>query len=201
MAQGKKKRKKKRKGGPKGKARRGSSLISDHHKEGRQYVPPLKQVETLSLVSWRVEGFPDLLWLCGVIGAEPNVDQGTQLVIKTLDAMTEALSVEANGALVLTGHLSDFERVPEEKRESIEAAIDSDLFRAVFTEDFYHAMSLYEGPPGAWLVKPYERRHIKPDVDQGVAWVAQTVIASQTGFNEVTTAARMCTYRAYVMAG
>lgn len=179
------------------------SSLTDHKRVGRRVLPPMRQIEGMKSVPWLRDVFPDMLWICSVLDDDPRAR--VFACAKVLDTITDALpkpAADDTAPLTITGALTSFEAVPEDKRETVlDALEEADLYEVAVPEDFAHCLAMYPDAPGQWLLAPRKRRGIAVDWEKAQAHLKRVILACADGRTPASTAAKLVYLRAYVRAG
>lgn len=160
------KRKKKRR-----KRKRQTSTLEDHRKVGKVLQPPFKQIP-LSPYSWIAEVLPEMLWIDAVLGIR-SLGEAASVVYGALDILDTY--VPADSQEVLTGIISSFAVVPEDRRPDARNALTRDMvFDVAFPQDFCNAVALYSQCPAYWLLEDWREAN-RIDWESGVRYLKGAV--------------------------
>jgi len=153
------------------KRRRQTSTLKDHKKVGKVLQPPFKQIP-LSPYNWIAEVLPEMLWIDAVLSRR-SLGEATSIVYGTLDILDAY--VLADSQEILTGMISSFAIVPEDRRSDARKALTGDMvFDVAFPQDFCNALALYSQCPAYWLVEDWREAN-RIDWEAGVRYLKGAV--------------------------
>jgi len=185
--------KRKKKGG------RYTTPLSAHQRQGQRRVPPLLAIDEMRTVSWVKDMLPDFIWMCGHIGDDP--DKGLYAVAQVLDAVDDVL-VAHQVDVAFYGRLTQFEEIPDEVRAPILDALQAQgIYHHAFPESFAHALGMYPGAPGSWLIEPWLRRGLSVDPVEAERFLSEIVVKSHNGQDLVPTRVKFMYLRGVAKAG
>lgn len=183
---------------------RRNSGLSDHKRSGKILTPPMRNLPNMQSIPWLRDTFPNMLWLCSLItkyGDKP----GMMLAARVLDRISETVDPEkgAEGLpFVLTGELTSFEKVPDDKRAAvIEALQDDGLYEDGFPWVLVRGLQKYEGVPGAWVLDGWKDNLQIIPADQPERFLRDVVLANSHGQSSGATKVKAVLIRAYLQAG
>lgn len=193
----------------KGGRQRQTSSLSQHRRTKKTLTPPLRSMpQPITDVMWAREQLPDLLWIVSLLALHGERD-GLTLVKQTLDGLDTYLPepvVDSDGlerGPFLSGTLTSFESVPEDRRVAALAAMRGELiYEDAFPWLFTRAMSKYEGMPGGWLLAGW----VGPELpivaaDEPGRLLGDAIEAAMNGQSRVATLAKFMVISRYAKAG
>lgn len=202
MSKGKSNRKKR------GRQRQTSSL-AQHRRTKKTLTPPLRSMpQPMTDVMWARDILPDLVWIVSLLAHHGERD-GLTLVKRTLDGLETYLPapvLDEEGlerGPFLSGMLTSFESVPEDRRrEALTAMRDELIYEDAFPWLFTRAMSKYEGMPGGWLLSGWGGPEL-PIVaaDEPGRFLSDAVAAAMDGHSRFATLAKFMVVSRYAKAG
>lgn len=162
-------------------------------------MPPLLAIDGLTSVSWVKDMLPDFIWMCGHVGNDP--DKGLYAVARALDAVDDVLVANDVG-VASYGRLTQFEEIPEEVRAEILENLEAqDIYHHAFPQPFAHAIGMYPGAPGSWLIEPWLRRGLSVDPIEAESFLSSIVVGSHNGQALVPTRVKFMYLRGLAKAG
>jgi hypothetical protein len=185
--------KRKKKGG------RYTSPLSAHKRQGTRVIPPMLNVPNLSFSSWTKDALPDFLWICAHLVKDPL--KGMHETAKALDVIDDVLK-DAHVERPSYGCLTQFEAFPLELRQPVLNALeDQEIYERSFPKEFAHALGMYSGAPGSWLIDPWRARGLSVDPEIAQRYLAPIVTESFHGQSLIATRAKFMYLRGMVKAG
>lgn len=160
------KRKKKRR-----ERKRQTSTLEDHRKIGKVLQPPFMQIP-LTPFNWIAEVLPEMLWIDAVL-SRTSLGEAVSILYGALDILDS--HVPADSHEVLTGMISSFAIVPEDRRPDASKTLRRDmLFDVAFPQDFCNALALYSQCPAYWLLEDWRNAN-RIDWEAGVRYLKGAV--------------------------
>ncbi len=182
---------------------RASSSLAEHRRRGGKLVPPLATLSNLTPVAWLPDVLPDMLWLCSLI-VEDDLD-GMRAANAALKLIDEAIRETTGGDLLplpVDGRLTRLEGVPEEARaRAIELLMEKDGYELAVPEDVAHALAMYPGAPGTWLIQPWLDRGITVDWERAQAFLGKVIDAAAHGQSLPATRAKFVALARWAASG
>jgi hypothetical protein len=118
-----------------------------------------------------------MLWLCSLI-VEDDFD-GMRAANAALKLIDDAIRETNDGELLpvpVDGRLTRLEQVPEEARtRALELLVEKNGYEIAFPEGFAHALGMYPGAPGSWLIRPWLRRGIAIDWEMAQQYLGKVI--------------------------
>jgi len=159
--------------------------LSAHKKTGARVVPPLLAMEGNKFLNWAKNLLPDFIWMCAHISEDPL--KGMYAIRNTLDAIDDVLS-EQGVTVHSYGCLTQFEEFPVTVRSHVLDVLEAQgIYHRAFPEGFAHALGMYPGAPGSWLIEPWLRDGLIIDPAEAEKYLANIVTTSHHGQNLVPT--------------
>lgn len=118
--------------------------IGQYQKSGTKLVPKLSGVHEFN---YSRDLVPELIWL-DYFAQFHNNENWHQKYDEFLDALEEHFDTEK---LFLTGTISDFGRIPEDKRQQILES-NRDLIKTYFVDIIGNTLRLYPDCPATWML-------------------------------------------------
>ena len=181
---GKKKNKRQQKGKPKGR----HTPLNKHKKRGSRLHSPLSEL-AFNFVSWDRDLLPEHLWIVS-LALTHGIDSFHLPYGAFLDAVDEFWPEEEKS--VCLGLLSDFELLPQDKREGFLAAHE-DLARDLFWDPIGPALELYPDCPARWLLDALRRADDSIDPERGLGTLRGLVRELLGGRGDLATRVRVAT--------
>lgn len=185
--------------------KRHTSSLADHKKVGRELRPPILAMggAPMTFINWQADHLPDQIWVCSWLAAEGK--RGMVALARLLDFAGDAVRdhvSEMPPEWVLNGTLTSFEALPTKARSAlIDKLHEADIYEDFVPEGMAHALGLYPGAPGRWLIQPWLDRGIRIDPDAGRTWLSEAVTAGMDSRGEVATMAKGVYFRQMLAAG
>jgi len=121
------------------------SGIERHKRNKKKLIPPMKQLP-MQLINWQRDILPEHLWIEFL-----RQSYSETVFLNSYSKLCDTLRSYCEGNLAFLGLISDFGRIPENRRSEI-AGKHSDLIIRVFAEPFGDILGLYPNAPCYWLL-------------------------------------------------
>lgn len=185
---------------------RNRKQLEGHTKRGRRFVPPLLELDPVELRAFRRHALPDMLWL--VLGVlEYPLEDGSPLFIsmeigqRAADGAHQRGETPGDRSVLIDGALTSWERLPESARAEVLRGLEArGIDEAVFPDDWVHAMALYPGAPGRWLVES-RMEGLEPDCGRAEELLIRLVSSAETTKHEASVHAMCAWFSRWVNAG
>lgn len=134
--------------------------IDGHKRQGKKLIPPMKQIApAMQEKAWDRDFVPEFLWLDALAQEYPD-----SWWVEA-DSLIDAIEAELPEDIQLTGTISDFAKVPEEKRDKIIRTHKALIVR-LFAEPIGRALDIYPDCPTKWLIAPDWRDGVRVNPDE-----------------------------------
>lgn len=161
---------KKRKSQPR---KRQTTPLGAHRRIGKELKPPLAEIP-FTFSHWERDLLPEMLWVDAVVD-HLSWDRAPSAIHAALDTL-DPFAERDPKAPVLSGLISDFSLVPNDRRAAARAALqDSGLNQPTLPEPFRHALGLYPACPAAWLIEDWRKTN-RVDPETGISHLKAAVL-------------------------
>jgi hypothetical protein len=130
------------------KSKRRHSSLKHHAKKGSVLKSKLSSIN-IQMRDWERDGIPEHLWITALCHIGPR-DLAHNLINELLDVLDP---FNPDDKLPLLGLISDFGRIPVEKRNEI-LGKHGDVIEKTFLRPVGRILAFYPGNPASWLITP-----------------------------------------------
>lgn len=150
-------------------------------------------------IRWLEDHVPNFLWAAGLLAGD--ADRGLFEIARVLDAVEEILGVdEAKAREPLDGGLVAFEAVPNDLRPTVVDGLKArGLAPIVASEGFQHALGMYPGAPGGWLVDVSPTKLDRVDPEAAETYLRRAIASIAAGSGPGGTAVKATSFRQLLM--
>lgn len=183
-----------------------STPLHEHQKTGRTLLQtPVMATGRVSLTDWFRDGLPDYLWAAILIEGADDIDAGVSLVLGILRHIDAALGIDPDVVRDippierttpwLDGSLCRFESLDDSQRTAVlDGFTSTKPYDAVIPERCFHALGMYPGFPGEWLLEPWRKRGLSVDPATAERTLAKVAELASSGRGELATAVKVVWY-------
>ena len=151
--------------------------INKHKRKGKILSPPYEFLENIEPTAWDRDLLPEYLWMEALHQKFGNLVELHQNFNGFLDMLESYINKED---IILLGLISDFDKVPNEKREEI-LEKNVELIKELFVDIIGHVLVLYPDCPATWLIPNEEKDKLKENYEYSVKQVIKSVIKLYPG--------------------
>jgi len=159
--------------------------------------------DLLKPVVWWRDYLPNHLWLCWQVSSGEYVD--VFMASKLLDEISTGLGEDRTGFpkdWELAGRLSDFEAIPVVARERVLTHLEEvGAYSVVVPEELAHALGMFTGAPGRWLIQPWLDSGLSIDPSIAERELGRVVGQSMDGRGDIASRAKALFFRQKLIAG
>lgn len=184
-----------------------SSRLKDHKRAGKILKPPMNTIGNMTMVPWLRDSFPNMIWLCALIklyGDKPGMMLAGQVLDRIDDVLGHAPGEGQDdpNRNILTGEMTAFDQVPEDKRSEVLAALQDDgLYERAFPWILVRGLQKYDQLPGSWLLGGWSGREPIIGADEPETFLRTIVTDANHGQSSTATKAKAMLLRAWLRAG
>jgi len=151
--------------------------LNQYKRKGKILSPPYEFLQNIESVAWDRDLIPEYLWMEALHQKFGNLMILHQNFNKFLDLFDSYINDED---ISLLGLITDFGKVPNEKREEI-LKNNYDIIKELFVDIIGHVIVLYPDCPAVWLIPNEEKETFKKNHEYSVKKVIESVIRLYPG--------------------
>jgi hypothetical protein len=140
--------------------RKKSTVLADHHRQGKRLIPPIMRLNNIVEVSFRDTKIPELVWMSAIFNHVPD-REAVRGIIEFLIACNSEINDEKKAPPL--SFLSNFLILTAEQKKKIVESESCKSYLPFLREHLWHQMQLLDDYPLAFI---FEQR---PDRDRLVA--------------------------------
>jgi len=151
--------------------------INKYKRKGKIFSSPYVFLENVKSIAWDRDLLPEFIWMDALhqkFGNFVDLFRNFKNFLDMLDSY-----IDTNETLLL-GLISDFGKIPEEKRGKV-LKNNSEMIKELFVDTVGQILLLYPDCPALWLIPEEEKRKIEEKSDDLVKKVLDTLVRLYTG--------------------